>query len=181
LSINPTNKLLEVMSRYQRPQSVPATTPPTQEELTLVQSQDSEASGQLSPAQQLVYRILEKNGVNPNNIGKYTSMINILKPGAGKGIEETLKVIQNPMMLHKALEDVVVQLKEVIENDHNSGVYAECNNSAPQDQSERVSLSSSGLRSGEKGNGQVDSSGSIDGRVSTGILDGEEASPDSHN
>lgn len=144
-------------------------------------SLDSEVNGNLSPSQKIAYRELEKRNIKPSTIAQYTKIIAMVMPDAAKGIEGMFILIQNPEELHRALEEIVVKLQEVIESDHEFGIHSKRDNAEPKGELERVNLSSSGIRSGEERNGKVDSSGSPDEGISAGLFQRETASSDSDN
>ena len=170
------------MGRYQRPSSVKEPTPyqvflPT-EPSQLPASQAWERNGNLSPAQQIAYDEMDKRGITPELLKKFIPIIKIMKPDIALGIDGMFKLLEMPEVLHRALEETVSKLQEVIVHDHNAGIHAERDGTQSEAELRWLGVSSSSIRSREEGDGQVYSVGNTDGGISENIQSTEGPSTD---
>jgi len=179
------NKLMDVMRRYQRPSTVQDQTQShpkvaqTEPYLSPV-SQVSEPSGLLSPAQIVAHTELGKRGITPESIMKYVPMLNMIVPNAARGIEGMVAVMQNPELLNQALHETVEKLTEVLKHD-DEFLRSQRDQPGETEESGRVGISTTGVRSWDEGHREVDFAGDSDVRIPTELLGTEKSGEDVDN
>lgn len=138
-----------------------------------VQSQDLEHSSNLSPSQQMMYNEIEKMG-----IAKYLPIIGKIIPNSSTGIGSMFNVIKDPELLHRAVEEIVVKLQEVIRLDHEFGIHTSEERNAPgsEEESGRVSECATSVRGGQEGDGQEHTVRSVDDGIPERLLETESPS-----
>jgi len=120
-----------------------------------------------SPAQDYIWEKLHAKGMDKQKI---LTLIKFIPDGLGVG--ELIKLIEHPMALHAALEEMVTIGLDLIGKDHEHGIVTTFSDKALSEEQERAE--SLCLR--YNGNGQEHASRVHDERISEDVFDREQQS-----